>query len=249
MEESMELQNKNVFVTGSTRGIGLAIAKAFAQNGANIVLNGRKEISEKLIAEIEAFGVKCIGVAGDISDFSSAKEMLKQAQEQLGEIQVLVNNAGINNDKLLLRMKEEDFASVLQVNLTGTFNMTQQVLKKMMKQKAGVIINISSVSGLIGNVGQANYAASKAGVVGFTKTVAKEAAPRGITCNAIAPGFIATDMTDVLSDKVKAQINETIPLQHLGKPEDVAQTAVFLAKSPYITGQVISVDGGLVMQG
>jgi len=245
----MELQNKNVFVTGSTRGIGLAIAKAFAQNGANIVLNGRKEISEKLIAEIEAFGVKCIGVAGDISDFSSAKEMLKQAQEQLGEIQVLVNNAGINNDKLLLRMKEEDFASVLQVNLTGTFNMTQQVLKKMMKQKAGVIINISSVSGLIGNVGQANYAASKAGVVGFTKTVAKEAAPRGITCNAIAPGFIATDMTDVLSDKVKAQINETIPLQHLGKPEDVAQTAVFLAKSPYITGQVISVDGGLVMQG
>lgn len=245
----MELQNKNVFVTGSTRGIGLAIAKAFAQNGANIVLNGHKEISEKLIAEIEAFGVKCIGVAGDISDFSSAKEMLKQAQEQLGEIQVLVNNAGINNDKLLLRMKEEDFASVLQVNLTGTFNMTQQVLKKMMKQKAGVIINISSVSGLIGNVGQANYAASKAGVVGFTKTVAKEAAPRGITCNAIAPGFIATDMTDVLSDKVKAQINETIPLQHLGKPEDVAQTAVFLAKSPYITGQVISVDGGLVMQG
>ncbi|GAA3017426.1 3-oxoacyl-[acyl-carrier-protein] reductase [Tetragenococcus solitarius] len=245
----MELQNKNVFVTGSTRGIGLAIAKAFAQNGANIVLNGRKEISEKLIAEIEAFEVKCIGVAGDISDFSSAKEMLKQAQEQLGEIQVLVNNAGINNDKLLLRMKEEDFASVLQVNLTGTFNMTQQVLKKMMKQKAGVIINISSVSGLIGNVGQANYAASKAGVVGFTKTVAKEAAPRGITCNAIAPGFIATDMTDVLSDKVKAQINETIPLQHLGKPEDVAQTAVFLAKSPYITGQVISVDGGLVMQG
>lgn len=245
----MELQNKNVFVTGSTRGIGLAIAKAFAQNGANIVLNGRKEISEELIAEIKAFGVECIGISGDISDFSSAKEMLKEAQEQLGEIQVLVNNAGMNNDKLLLRMKEEDFASVLQVNLTGTFNMTQQVLKKMMKQKSGVIINISSVSGLIGNVGQANYAASKAGVVGFTKTVAKEAAPRGITCNAIAPGFIATDMTDVLSDKIKAQINETIPLQHLGEPEDVAQTAVFLAKSPYITGQVISVDGGLVMQG
>jgi len=249
MEESMELQNKNVFVTGSTRGIGLAIAKAFAQNGANIVLNGRKEIPAELIAEIEAFNVKCIGVSGDISDFSSAKEMIKSAQDQLGEIQVLVNNAGMNNDKLLLRMKEEDFASVLQVNLTGTFNMTQQILKKMMKQKAGVIINISSVSGLIGNVGQANYAASKAGVVGFTKTVAKEAAPRGITCNAIAPGFIATDMTDVLSDKVKAQIKETIPLQHLGDPEDVAQTAVFLAKSPYITGQVISVDGGLVMQG
>lgn len=245
----MELQNKNVFVTGSTRDIGLAIAKAFAQQGANIVLNGRKEISAELIAEIETFGVKCIGISGDISDFSSAKDMLEQAQEQLGEIQVLVNNAGMNNDKLLLRMKEEDFEDVLKVNLTGTFNMTQHILKKMMKQKAGVIINISSVSGLIGNVGQANYAASKAGVVGFTKTVAKEAAPRGITCNAIAPGFIATDMTDVLSDKIKAQINETIPLQHLGSPEDVAKTAVFLAQSPYITGQVISVDGGLVMQG
>ncbi|MDN6640170.1 MAG: 3-oxoacyl-[acyl-carrier-protein] reductase [Tetragenococcus sp.] len=245
----MELQNKNVFVTGSTRGIGLAIAKAFAQKGANIVLNGRKEIPADLIAEIKDFGVSCIGISGDISDFSSAKDMLTQAQDQLGDIHVLVNNAGMNNDKLLLRMKEEDFENVLKVNLTGTFNMTQHVLKKMMKQKAGVIINISSVSGLMGNVGQANYAASKAGVIGFTKTVAKEAATRGITCNAIAPGFIATDMTEALSDKIKEQVNESIPLQHLGDPEDVAQTAVFLAQSPYITGQVISVDGGLMMQG
>lgn len=243
----MELQDKNVFVTGSTRGIGLAIAKAFAQEGANIVLNGRKEISEELIAEIKNFGVNCIGVSGDISDFSSAKQMIEQAQEQLGDIHVLVNNAGMNNDKLLLRMKEEDFESVIKVNLTGTFNMTQPLLKKMMKQKQGVIINMASVSGLMGNMGQANYAASKAGVVGFTKTVAKEAASRGITCNAIAPGFISTDMTAALSDKVKTQINETIPLQHLGNPEDVAQTAIFLAQNPYITGQVISVDGGVTI--
>ncbi|GMA46024.1 beta-ketoacyl-ACP reductase [Tetragenococcus muriaticus] len=247
MEESMELQGKNVFITGSTRGIGLAIAKAFAQEGANIVLNGRKEISEELITEIKNFGVNCIGLSGDISDFSSAKQMIEQAQEQLGDIHVLVNNAGMNNDKLLLRMKEEDFESVLKVNLTGTFNMTQPLLKKMLKQKQGVIINMASVSGLMGNMGQANYAASKAGVVGFTKTVAKEAASRGITCNAIAPGFITTDMTDVLSDKVKTQINETVPLQRLGNPEDIAQTAIFLAQNPYITGQVISVDGGLTM--
>ncbi|GMA54209.1 hypothetical protein GCM10025857_55660 [Alicyclobacillus contaminans] len=173
--------------------------------------------------------------------------MIEQAQEQLGDIHVLVNNAGMNNDKLLLRMKEEDFESVIKVNLTGTFNMTQPLLKKMMKQKQGVIINMASVSGLMGNMGQANYAASKAGVVGFTKTVAKEAASRGITCNAIAPGFISTDMTAALSDKVKTQINETIPLQHLGNPEDVAQTAIFLAQNPYITGQVISVDGGLTI--
>ncbi|KFN90562.1 3-oxoacyl-[acyl-carrier protein] reductase [Tetragenococcus muriaticus PMC-11-5] len=243
----MELQGKNVFITGSTRGIGLAMAKAFAQQGANIVLNGRKEISEELITEIKNFGVNCIGLSGDISDFSSAKQMIEQAQEQLGDIHVLVNNAGMNNDKLLLRMKEEDFESVLKVNLTGTFNMTQPLLKKMLKQKQGVIINMASVSGLTGNVGQANYAASKAGVVGFTKTVAKEAASRGITCNAIAPGFITTDMTDVLSDKVKTQINETVPLQRLGNPEDIAQTAIFLAQNPYITGQVISVDGGLTM--
>lgn len=243
----MELQDKNVFVTGSTRGIGLAIARAFARKGANIVLNGRKEIQPELIEEMTSLGVKCIPIIGDISDFESAKEMIKKAQDALGSVDVLVNNAGITNDKLLLRMKAEEFESVLKVNLTGTFNMTQNVLKKMMKQRSGVILNISSVSGLMGNVGQANYAASKAGVVGFTKTVAKEVAPRGITCNAIAPGFIATDMTDVLSDKVKDQITTTIPLQHLGKPEDIAQTAVFLAQSSYITGQVISVDGGLNM--
>ncbi|MFZ1605007.1 MAG: 3-oxoacyl-[acyl-carrier-protein] reductase, partial [Enterococcus aquimarinus] len=237
----MDLKGKVTFITGSTRGIGLAIAKAFAQAGANIVLNGRSAISAELIAEIEAFGVKCIGVSGDISDFEEAGRMIQETQEKLGPITILINNAGITNDKLMLRMKPEEFDQVLKINLVGTFNMTQQVLKKMLKQREGAIINLSSVSGLIGNVGQANYAASKAGVVGFTKSVAREVAPRGITCNAIAPGFIQTDMTDVLSDKVKEQVTQNIPLQRFGQVEDVAQTAIFLAKNPYITGQVINV--------
>ena len=245
----MDLKGKVTFITGSTRGIGLAIAKAFAQAGANIVLNGRSAISAELIAEIEAFGVKCIGVSGDISDFEEAGRMIQETQEKLGPITILINNAGITNDKLMLRMKPEEFDQVLKINLVGTFNMTQQVLKKMLKQREGAIINLSSVSGLIGNVGQANYAASKAGVVGFTKSVAREVAPRGITCNAIAPGFIQTNMTDVLSDKVKEQVTQNIPLQRFGQVEDVAQTAIFLAKNPYITGQVINVDGGLVMHG
>ena len=169
----MDLKGKVTFITGSTRGIGLAIAKAFAQAGANIVLNGRSAISAELIAEIEAFGVKCIGVSGDISDFEEAGRMIQETQEKLGPITILINNAGITNDKLMLRMKPEEFDQVLKINLVGTFNMTQQVLKKMLKQREGAIINLSSVSGLIGNVGQANYAASKAGVVGFTKSVAR----------------------------------------------------------------------------
>ncbi len=193
--------------------------------------------------------MKCIGVSGDISDFEEAGRMIQETQEKLGPITILINNAGITNDKLMLRMKPEEFDQVLKINLVGTFNMTQQVLKKMLKQREGAIINLSSVSGLIGNVGQANYAASKAGVVGFAKSVAREVAPRGITCNAIAPGFIQTDMTDVLSDKVKEQVTQNIPLQRFGQVEDVAQTAIFLAKNPYITGQVINVDGGLVMHG
>ncbi|MHC5267638.1 3-oxoacyl-[acyl-carrier-protein] reductase [Enterococcus sp. LJL98] len=245
----MDLKDKVVFVTGSTRGIGLEIAKAFANEGANIVLNGRSVISDAQIAEIEAYGVKCIGVSGDISDFASAGKMIAETEEKLGPVTILVNNAGITNDKLMLRMKPEEFEDVLKINLVGTFNMTQQVLKKMLKQREGAIINLSSVSGLMGNVGQANYAASKAGVVGFTKSVAREVAPRGITCNAIAPGFIQTDMTEVLSEKVKEQVTQSIPLQRFGQVADVAQTAIFLAKSPYITGQVVNVDGGLVMHG
>lgn len=245
----MEVAEKNVFITGSTRGIGKAVAVAFAKEGANIVLNGRSEITAEQLAEFTQLGVKCIGVSGDISDFDQAGRMLAEAEEKLGPIHVLVNNAGITNDKLMIRMKEADFEGVIKINLTGTFNMTQHALKKMMKLREGAIINLASVSGLIGNLGQANYAASKAGVVGFTKSVAREAAARGITCNAIAPGFIDTDMTAVLADKVKEQTTAQIPLGCYGKVEDVAQTAVFLAKSPYITGQVVNVDGGLVMQG
>lgn len=243
----MDLKGKNVLITGSTRGIGLAIATAFAKEGTNIVLNGRGEISSDLLSEISSHGVTCIGVSGDISDFDSAARMVKEVEDQLGNIDILINNAGITNDKLLLRMTAEDFESVLKINLTGAFNMTQQVLKKMLKARSGVIINMSSVVGLMGNAGQANYAASKAGLIGFTKSVAREVAPRGITCNAIAPGFIETEMTEVLSDKVKEAATKTIPLGRFGATADVAQAAVYLAKSPYITGQVLNVDGGMVM--
>lgn len=244
----MELKGQTAFITGSTRGIGLAIAKAFAKQGVHIILNGRRPVSEALIAEIRAFGVECIGISGDISNSEEVKEMVKKANE-FAPVTILVNNAGITNDKLMLRMNEQDFEQVLKVNLTGSFNMTQQLLKGMLKQRKGTIINISSVSGLMGNVGQANYAASKAGLIGFTKTVAREIAPRKITCNAIAPGFIETDMTSELSDKIREEMTKNIPLQHFGQVEDIANTAVFLAKNPYITGQVINVDGGLVMNG
>ena len=243
----MELTNKTVFITGSSRGIGWGIAKAFAQAGANSVLNGRKEIPAEKIAEIEAFNVKCISICGDISSFEDAGHMIKECEDTLGTIDILINNAGITKDQLLLRMKPEDFDAVMDINLKGTFNMTQQVLKKMMKKRAGAIINLSSVVGLIGNVGQCNYAASKAGVLGFTKAVAREVAPRGITCNAIAPGFIKTDMTNELNDKVKEQMEGQIPLKSFGTVEDVANAALFLAQSEYITGQVLNVDGGMVM--
>lgn len=244
----MELKGQTAFITGSTRGIGLAIAKAFAKQGVHIILNGRRPVSEALIAEIKALGVNCIGISGDISNSEEVKEMVKQAKA-FAPVTILVNNAGMTNDKLMLRMNEQDFEQVLKVNLTGSFNMTQQLLKGMLKQRKGTIINISSVSGLMGNVGQANYAASKAGLIGFTKTVAREIAPRKITCNAIAPGFIETDMTSGFSDKIREEMTKNIPLQHFGQVEDIANTAVFLAKSPYITGQVINVDGGLVMNG
>lgn len=245
----MELQGKNVLITGSTRGIGWGLAEAFAKEGCNIVLNGRGTIESTLIAQIEALGVTCVGVSGDIADFDTAGEIVKEVEAKLGPVDILINNAGITNDKLVLRMTGEDFQKVVDINLGGTFNMTQHVLKKMMKQRAGAIINMASVSGLMGNLGQANYAASKAGVVGFTKSVAREAAARGITVNAIAPGFIETDMTDCLSDKVKEAATANIPLQRFGQVAEVAQAAIFLAQHPYITGQVLNVDGGMVMQG
>ncbi|EOH89213.1 3-oxoacyl-[acyl-carrier-protein] reductase [Enterococcus asini ATCC 700915] len=245
----MELQGKNVLITGSTRGIGWGLAQAFAKEGCNIVLNGRGIVDQALIEEIEGNGVRCVAVSGDIAEFERAGEMVKEVETTLGPIDILINNAGITNDKLVLRMTGEDFQKVVDINLGGTFNMTQHVLKKMMKQRRGAIINMASVSGLMGNLGQANYAASKAGVVGFTKSVAREAASRGITVNAIAPGFIETDMTACLTDKVKEAATQNIPLQRFGQVAEVAQAAIFLAKSPYITGQVLNVDGGMVMQG
>lgn len=243
----MELKDKNVFVTGSTRGIGLAIAHEFARRGANVVLNGRSELSDELLHQFGAYGVRVIGISGDISQEADAKRMVEGATAQLGSVDILVNNAGITNDKLLLKMTEADFEEVLKVNLTGAFNMTQAVLKAMMKARQGAIINLSSVVGLTGNVGQANYAASKAGLIGFSKSVAKEVAGRGIRVNVIAPGFIASDMTDAIPEKMKDNIIGQIPMKRIGNPEEVAQVAVFLAEQEYLTGQVIAIDGGMTM--
>ena len=243
----MDLQGKNVFITGSSRGIGLAVAQAFAKAGANIVLNARKEVAPEVVAEIESYGVKVMVALGDISQVDDVKSMLKTSWKEFDGIDILVNNAGITNDKLLIGMKPADFESVIKVNLNGTFMMTQAFLKKMYKQKSGVIINMASVIGLHGNIGQANYAAAKAGVIGLTKSVAKEGALRGIRCNAIAPGMIVSDMTDVLSDKVKADILAGIPLGRFGKVEEVAQAALFLAQNDYVTGQVLTVDGGMTI--
>lgn len=244
----MKLENKNVFITGSSRGIGLAIAHKFASLGANIVLNSRGQISEELLASFKSYDVKVLAISGDVSDYTDAKRMVDQAIKELGSVDVLVNNAGITQDTIMLKMTEEDFERVLKVNLTGAFNMTQSVLKQMIKAREGAIINMSSVVGLMGNVGQANYAASKAGLIGFTKSVAREVAGRNVRVNAIAPGMIESDMTAVLSDKVKDAMLAQIPMKQFGQAEQVADVAVFLASQDYLTGQVIAIDGGLTMQ-
>ena len=244
----MKLEQKNVFITGSSRGIGLAIAHKFASLGANVVLNSRGEISEELLDEFKPYGVKVLAISGDVSDFTDAKRMVDQAIEGLGSVDVLVNNAGITQDTLMLKMTEEDFEKVLKVNLTGAFNMTQSVLKPMIKAREGAIINMSSVVGLMGNIGQANYAASKAGLIGFTKSVAREVANRNVRVNAIAPGMIESDMTAVLTDKVKDAMLAQIPMKQFGQAEQVADVAAFLASQDYLTGQVIAIDGGLTMQ-
>lgn len=244
----MELKGKNVFITGSTRGIGLAMAHKFASLGANIVLNGRREIDEVLVSEFSDYGVQVVSISGDVSDSTDAKRMVEEAIEKLGSVDILVNNAGITKDKLMLKLTEEDFEQVLKVNLVGAFNMTQAVLKPMSKARQGAVINVSSVVGLIGNVGQANYAASKAGLIGFTKSVAREVAARNVRVNAIAPGMIESDMTDVLSDKVKEATLAQIPMKRFGNTNEVAEVAAFLARQEYLTGQVIAIDGGLTMR-
>ena len=244
----MEITNKNVFITGSTRGIGLAIAHHFAANGANLVLNGRSDITSELIGEFDQYDVQVVGVSGDVSDADDAKRMIQEATDALGSVDVLINNAGITADKLVLKMTADDFERVLKINLTGAFNMTQAVLKPMTKARQGAIINMTSVVGLIGNAGQANYAASKAGLIGLTKSVAREVASRNIRVNAIAPGFIESDMTAVLSDKVKDAMKAQIPMKRFGSVEEIATAALFVATQEYITGQTIAIDGGMVMQ-
>ena len=241
------LEGKTVIVTGAAKGIGKAIAIAFAKEGSNIVLNYHSSVSDETVKEIEEQGVKCMPVQGDVSDFDFAKNLIRDVKKEFGSIDVLVNNAGITKDMLLMRMSEEQFDSVINTNLKGSFNMIRHASSVMLKQRSGAIINMSSVSGVAGNIGQANYAASKAGVIGLTKATAKELAQRGVTCNAIAPGFIETDMTAVLNDDTKDAILNSIPLSRAGKPEDVANAAVFLAKNSYITGQVLNVDGGMIM--
>lgn len=243
---------KVAFITGGSRGIGKEIARKFAQNEYNIVLNYVSDKTDvaKLEKELNQNGnVEVLCVKGDVTDFSTCEQMVKDAIEKFGTIDVLVNNAGITKDNLLMRMKEEDFDKVINVNLKGTFNMTKNVISYMMKQRNGRIVNISSVVGVSGNSGQANYSASKAGIIGFTKSIAKELASRNILSNAVAPGFIETDMTDVLSDTVKESINSQIPLRKMGKAEQVANAVYFLGseENTYITGQVLNVDGGMIM--
>lgn len=243
--------SKVAFITGATRGIGRAIALELAKEGYNIALNYRteNEALENLKKEISGIGVECYPVQGDVSKAEDSERMTKEIIEHFEQIDVLVNNAGITKDKLIQRMKEEEFTDVINVNLVGTFNITKNVIKYMTKKRYGKIINISSVVGISGNAGQSNYAASKAGIIGFTKSIAKELASRNITANAVAPGFIQTDMTNVLKDEVKEAIEGTIPLKRLGTAEDVAKVVKFLAsdESSYITGQVINVDGGMLM--
>lgn len=245
------LMSKVALITGATRGIGKQIAITLAKEGYDIALNYRRENEEldNTRKEIEENQVGCLAVKGDVSNFEDCEEFVKQVIEKFGKIDVLVNNAGITKDMLLMRMKKEDFEQVIDVNLMGTFNVTKNVVTYMLKARSGRIVNISSVVGVSGNAGQTNYAASKAGIIGFTKSLAKEVASRGILVNAVAPGFIETSMTEVLKEEVKEEIAKSIPLKRMGTSQDVANVVKFLTSedSSYITGQVLHVDGGMLM--
>ena len=243
-------ENKVALITGGTRGIGKAIAKKFAKNGYNLVINYVSENTdlEKLKKEINS-KKEILFIRANVGDFSSCEDLVKKAIEKFGKIDVLINNAGITRDNLIMRMKEEDFDNVINTNLKGTFNMTKNVVPYMMKKREGKIVNVSSVVGVSGNAGQCNYAASKAGIIGFTKSIAKELASRNILANCIAPGFIDTDMTEALNDTVKDSINSQIPLKRMGTAEEIANAVYFLSgkDNTYITGQVLNIDGGMLM--
>ncbi len=244
------MSNKVAVVTGGAKGIGLSIARRLAKDGFDIVLNYRTPRNiEEIISELSSYGVTVKAYQCDVSVFDSVESFIKEVMNDFGRIDVLVNNAGITKDNLLQRMKEEDFDQVIDVNLKGAFNTTKQVYRTMLKQKYGRIINISSVVGLIGNIGQSNYSASKAGLIGFTKSIAREMAHKGVTVNAVCPGFIETEMTDAIPEQAKKALLSTIPMKRMAKVEEVANVVSFLAgdEATYITGQAISVDGGMAI--
>jgi 3-oxoacyl-[acyl-carrier protein] reductase len=246
----LKLAGKVALVTGGAQGIGKAVALLLARNGAEIVVSDiNLEKAEETAKEVQALGRKALATKVDVAALGDVEKMVEAILVQFGKVDILVNNAGIARDKLILRMTEEDWDAVLNINLKGTFNCTKAVVRHMSKQKSGKIVNIASVVGEMGNAGQGNYAASKAGVIGFTKTIAREFAQRGINVNAIAPGYIETPMTDALPDKVKEELKRLIPMDRLGKPEDVAEAVLFLVSESanYITGQVLNVNGGIYM--
>lgn len=246
----MGFKNKTVIVTGGNTGIGREICLSFGSRGANVVVNYvvNEEAAIDTVSHIQNLGGKAIMVYGDVTKLEDCEAVVKQAELAFDSVDILINNSGITRDNLIVRMKEEDFDQVIDVNLKGTWNMCKSVARKMSKQRSGRIINISSVVGIMGNAGQSNYVASKAGIIGITKSLAKELGPRGVTVNAVAPGFIETKMTEVLTPEVKEAYMKQIPLGVFGKPEDVANACVFLAgsKASYITGQVLSVNGGMI---
>ncbi|KAA9221146.1 MULTISPECIES: 3-oxoacyl-[acyl-carrier-protein] reductase [Aerococcus] len=241
-------EKPTAIITGGNRGIGAAIAREFADKGYNLALVSRSGSSQDHINDLSERGATVLDLKAEVQDFDQAQAIIERCKEEYSHIDVLVNNAGITRDTLLMRMKEADFDAVIDVNLKGCFNLIRHVSKVMLKQKRGNIINIASLSGQIGNAGQINYAAAKAGVIAMTKTAARELASRGIRVNAVAPGFIASDMTDKLSDKVKEQMIAQIPLGDFGRVEDIADAVYFLVKNPYITGTTLNVNGGLYME-
>ena len=246
----MKLAGKVALVTGAAQGIGKAVALLLARNGADIVVSDiNLEKAEETVKEVQALGRKALAMKVDVATLGDVEKTVEAILVQFGKVDILVNNAGIARDKLILRMTEEDWDAVLNINLKGTFNCTKAVVRHMSKQRSGKIVNIASVVGEMGNAGQGNYAASKAGVIGFTKTIAREFAQRGINVNAIAPGYIETPMTDALPDKAKEELKRLIPMDRLGKPEDVAEAVLFLVSeaSSYITGHVLNVNGGIYM--